>query len=87
MPNGSIGDHPYTDIVHHGLDIYSPYAASLVREIAVLTDERTRRELADMLMKDFDEFSNPDVPRLESLLKIMRDRLKQEARERGYEVD
>lgn len=48
MPNGSIGDHPYTDIVYHGLDIYSPCAAGLVREIAVLADERTRRELADM---------------------------------------
>ena len=87
MPNGSIGDHPYTDIVHHGLDIYSPCAAGLVREIAVLADERTRRELADMLLRDFDEYSNPDVSRLECLLREMRDRLKKEARDRGYEVD
>jgi hypothetical protein len=30
MPNGKIGDHPYTDIVHHGLDTYSPVAAAFL---------------------------------------------------------
>jgi hypothetical protein len=87
MPNGKVGDHPYTDIVHHGLDTYSPQAAALVREIAVLADERTRQELADLLGSDFNANFNPDVPKLEKLLTEMRDRLKREARERGYEVE
>jgi hypothetical protein len=86
MPNGKIGDHPYTDIVHHGLDTYSPVAAALVREIAVLADERTRQELRDLLMGDFNEHFNPDVPKLEKLLTEMRARLKAKARARGYEV-
>jgi hypothetical protein len=59
----------------------------LVREIAVLADERTRRELAELLMSDFNEYFDPDVRRLEQLLAAMRDRLRREARERGYEVE
>jgi hypothetical protein len=86
MPNGKVGDHPYTDIVHHGLDTYSPRAAGLVREIATLSDERTRREVADLLLNDFNEHFNPDVPKLEKLLTEMRERLKRKAQERGYEL-
>jgi hypothetical protein len=86
MPNGKAGDHPYTDIVHHGLDTYSPHASVLVREIVALADERTRRELADLLINDFNQYSNPDVRKLEELLLDMRERLKREARERGYET-
>jgi predicted house-cleaning noncanonical NTP pyrophosphatase (MazG superfamily) len=51
MPNGKIGDHPYTDIVVHDREIYSALARSLVREIASVADEKTRRELADMLLR------------------------------------
>ncbi len=87
MPNGKVGDHPYTDIVHYGLDTYSPRAAKLVREIATLADESTQRQLADLLMNDFNEYYDPDVPKLENLLSEMRDRLKNEARERGFDVD
>jgi hypothetical protein len=39
MPNGKIGDHPYTDIVVHCRDVYSAAAAALVREIDRLADE------------------------------------------------
>jgi hypothetical protein len=85
MPNGNIGDHPYTDIVVHERDIYSPAAARLVREIAKLADDKTRRVLADILFRDFNEYSNPDVRKLERLLTAMRDQLWQEARERGFE--
>jgi hypothetical protein len=86
MANGKIGDHPYTDIMIHDREIYSALARSLVREIASLADQKTRRELGDMLFHDFNEFSNPDVPKLERLLTQMRDRLLREARERGYEA-
>ena len=87
MPNGKVGDHPYTDIVIHGLDTYSSRVAALVREIAMLADERTRRELADLLISDFNEYFNPDVPKLDNLLTEMRDKLKREAQERGFEVE
>lgn len=86
MPNGKIGDHPFTDIMIHGREIYSTLARALVREVASLADEKTRHELADMLMRDFNEFDNPDVPKLERVLTAMRDRLLAEARERGWEV-
>ena len=86
MPNGKIGDHPYTDIMIHDREIYSSQARALVREIASLGDDQIRRELANMLMRDFNEFANPDVSKLERVLISIRDRLLAEARERGYEV-
>ena len=33
MPNGKPGDSPYTDIVTHGRDIYSPAVDDLIREL------------------------------------------------------
>ncbi|MSP83460.1 MAG: hypothetical protein EXQ94_11170 [Alphaproteobacteria bacterium] len=66
--------------------MYSPLAASLVREIAKLADEKARRALADLLFLDYNEFSSPDVAKLERVLLAMRDRLVREARERGFEV-
>jgi hypothetical protein len=86
MPNGKHGDHPYTDIVIHGRDVYSPRAASLVREIAKLSDDKARRGLADLLWSEYNEFDHPDVSKLETVLAGMRDRLLQEARERGFDV-
>lgn len=87
MSGGTIGDSPYTDIIHHGLDIYSPRAAALVREIAMLADETTRRKLADQLLHDFNTYRHPDVPRLEALLVALRDQCLGTARTRGFEVD
>jgi hypothetical protein len=86
MPNGKPGDHPYTDIVLHRQDIYSPRAASLVREIAKLTDDRGRDQLANLLITEYDTFSRPDVAKLERVLTEMRDRLLKAVRERGFEV-
>ena len=87
MPNGKQGDHPYTDIVSHKLDLYSVRAASLVREIDKLADEKTRRQLANMLFNEFNEYEKPDVRRLERILTEMRDKILQEARERGFEIE
>jgi hypothetical protein len=86
MPNGKPGDHPYTDIVIHGRDVYSPRADNLIREIAALSDEKARRDLANRLFAEFNEYRNPDVNKLEQVLAELRDRLKQEARDRGFEV-
>src|SRR5688500_13084656 len=48
MPNGKVGDHPFTDIVIHGRRVYSERADALVREI----DELGGRErIADVLWR------------------------------------
>jgi hypothetical protein len=86
MPGGVIGDHPFTDIVLHGRAVYSPTADALVREIAALGDERTRRELAERLITEFNVNGNPDVGTLERSLRDWRDGLRREARERGFEA-
>jgi hypothetical protein len=78
MPNGKPGDHPYTDIVVHGHDVYSRRASDLVREIARLADEKTRRELSDLLWYEYNDFAKPDVAKLERVLTELRDKLKRE---------
>ncbi|PDT75264.1 hypothetical protein [Bradyrhizobium sp. C9] len=79
MPNGKPGDHPYTDIVFGKADIYSPIAAALVREIATLADDKTRRALADLLYEKFNPYDRPDVPALERRLTALRDDLRKDA--------
>ena len=75
MANGKPGDHPFTDIVVHGRDVYSPRIAGLVREIAGLADEQSRKALADLLYFQFNEISDPDLGALERALMEMRDAL------------
>ena len=82
MPNGKPGDHPYTDIVIDGRDVYSPHAA----EIAKLSDDKARRQLADLLYSEYNEFDRPDVSKLEIVLTEIGDRALQGAGERGFEV-
>jgi len=67
------------DVVHER-DVCSPLAAKLVREIATLADEKTRRQLGDLLLLEYNEFSCPDVPKLERELTALRDRLAREAK-------
>jgi hypothetical protein len=86
MPNGKIGDHPYTDIVIHGRRVYSEKADALILEISRLADDSMRRQLQDQLMRDFNEYYNPDIEKLEQVLVELRDRLVSEARDRGFEV-
>ena len=86
MPNGKPGDHPFTDIVVHGRDVYSPQVAKLVREISKLASDKERREISDLLFTKYNEYYDPDVEELEQVLINTRDRLLQEAWERGLEV-
>ncbi len=86
MPNGKPGDHPFTDIVVHGREVYSPQAAKLVREIAELANDIECREISDLLYTEYNEFSDPDVKKLERVLIELRDKLLLDARERGFEV-
>ncbi len=85
MPIGKPGGHPYTGIVIHGRNVYSPRAANLVRELAELYDDMARRKLADLLYSEYNEFSRPDVNKLEAVLAEMRDKALQQARERGFD--
>jgi S-adenosylmethionine hydrolase len=84
--NGKPGDHPYTDIVVHGRDVYSPRAANLVREIARLSEDKGQRKLADLLFIEYNEFNRPDVGKLEAVLTEMHDKALREARQRGFDV-
>jgi hypothetical protein len=87
MPNGKPGDHPFTDITTHRTDIYSSTVSSLVREIAMLADDKTRRELSDLLYEKFNPYDHPDVVKLERHLTALRKRLRKEAEARGFDLD
>jgi hypothetical protein len=87
MPNGKPGDHPLTDILIHDRNIYSPLARDLVREIATLADEKTRRELGELLYTKYNEYNKPDIVKLEAYLTGLRDNLKRDAKSSGFEVD
>jgi len=52
--------------------VYSEKADALVREIDQLGG---RDEVADLLWREFDNYKNPDVKRLELVLTQMRDGL------------
>ena len=86
MPNGKPGDHPFTDIITHGLRVYSATADALVREIAQLGDERTVRHVADELLSKYNQYASPDVEALERELTELRDRLRIDAARRGWET-
>lgn len=83
MPNGKPGDHPYTDILHELRPVYTSSIDDLVREVASLSDERGRRELADMLMLEYNEFERPDLMKLERTLLELRDRVRPKATDQG----
>lgn len=79
MPNGKAGDHPLTDILAYNLPTFSPTADALIKEIVSLGGQRE-------LEAKFNLFSPPPLGRFEVELQVLRDRLKQEAKERGWEV-
>lgn len=85
MPNGKPGDHPYTDIIHRLRRVYSPRIDDLVREVATLSNDRGQRDLADLLMREYNDFARPDLGKLERTLLDLRDRLREDATRRGWE--
>jgi hypothetical protein len=87
MPNGKPGDHPYTDIVVHDRRVYSETADDLVRRIAGLASQSERDRLAELLLRDYNEFGHPDVPKLERLLTEIYAKLISDGKERGWEID
>lgn len=87
MPNGKLGDAPYTDIVVHDANVYSTLAADLVREISKFTDDKTRRALANLLLEKYNPYDRPNVAELERYLVALCDQLKKDASDRGFETD
>lgn len=79
MANGKPGDHPLTDILYYKLPTFSPAIDNLIREIVALGGERELETKLNL-------FSPPPLDVFEAQLRAMRDHLKQEAKERGWEV-
>ena len=80
MANGKPGDHPITDILLHNIIVFSPAIDNLIREISKLVPEYKLYEM-------FNWFSPPALREFEKELKKILAKLKNEARERGWEVD
>lgn len=79
MPAGGPGDHPVSDIVDYGRRVFSPEADELVREIAQLLSR-------DRLWELLDWWSPPPVDEFTAQLVQIRDRLRRDALDRGWEV-
>lgn len=79
MTNGKRGDHPLTDILLYKLPTFSSTIDALITEIVALGG---RKELEEK----FNLFKPPPFEVFEAELKTIRDRLKKEAKERGWEV-
>jgi hypothetical protein len=79
MPNGKKRDHPLTDILYRKLSTFSEEIDELVTEIVELGG---RKELE----QTFNLFAPPPPPEFEQSLKDIRDRLRKEAKQRGWEI-
>jgi hypothetical protein len=79
MPNGKPGDHPITDIRSWKRRRFSEEIDRLITEIVQLGG-RNELELT------FNLFSPPPISEFRRSLAEIRDRLANEARERGWEV-
>ena len=90
MANGKPGDHPLTDITVWGLPTFSPYIDALVVEISGLAGVRELEELRTLLWDAHRPSLPPldnDLQGLEQQLQALRDRLRAEAIEKGWDID
>jgi hypothetical protein len=72
MPDGKLGDHPITDIMVHERLVYSERADELIRRIVEMGGSA---RIDQMLLTDYNYYSDPDVPELEIVLKNIYDEL------------
>jgi hypothetical protein len=75
MPNGKPGDHPLTDIVVHGLSVFSPEIDELVRRLARAVPPQRLAELVPL--------GTASLPELRARLQTELERATREAEERG----
>ena len=94
MPNGKPGDHPPTDLLHWDSPAFGEPVDSLLREIVKLGGESVldrspwRERLLDLWPRwGRDEAKDAKIAALAEPLTQLRDRLKTEAVERGWEVE
>lgn len=63
MPNGKPGDHPYTDIVIHGANVYGDDIDDLVREMHHLKSSDLIRDRVSALLWDHNPWFSKDINR------------------------
>lgn len=80
MPNGKHGDHPLTDILIHKITVFSPNIDKLIVEIAKFVPTYKLTEM-------FNWFSPPPLSEFEKQLKETLDKLKKDAKEKGWEIN
>jgi hypothetical protein len=78
--NGRPGDDPATDILHHGLSVYSPEIDDLVRQLGRLMDFRLLQEFLHSL-------SGLPLGEVDRRVKGQVSRLSAEGKRRGWEVE
>jgi hypothetical protein len=84
MPNGTIGDHPLTDSLHHGRHPFPPDIERLILAIAAITPEA----LHDTKMPEAEWFAWEKGERLDDARRILSAKLRQfqaEIGTSGYE--
>jgi len=81
MPNGTVGDHPLTDILFHRVEVYGLEADETIRKISALC---SRRELYDWWDHEIAWSSDTDMVVAKS--KSRWAELVQRAKESGWEV-
>jgi hypothetical protein len=64
VPNGRPGDHPYTDIIVHGREVFSAEVTRLAKEIDGLGDDRASELLANLLSRMSPELGHPSNRKL-----------------------
>lgn len=88
MPAGGPGDHPLTDILTWKLTVFGDEPDDLVRQIVALGGQRTLDSPDyNLIGSDPRYFPAADVETLTRKLRTLRDRLRDEAIERGWEVE
>jgi hypothetical protein len=83
VSGGTVGDHPLTDLFIHGESCFNPEIDRLLYEIRGLAGAGSAEWRR--LEEEIDWFVLPPLDQLERELVARRDRLRQEAVERGWE--
>jgi hypothetical protein len=88
MPNGKPGDHPLTDILVHKIEVFSPRADALIREIVELGGKAELDGDINLSALDprFPSTEPVDLSRLEAQLESLRDRIRADRQQRGWEA-
>jgi hypothetical protein len=88
VANGKPGDDPVTDVVVHHADVFGSEADDLIRDIVYLGGEGyLRRPPLHLMNLDPRLHGAVNLEDVVRQLRGLRDRLRERARQRGWEVD